>query len=174
MRRQTPLLQLAGVAALAGAGLRVSAAFPSLRIPGLSGESLYFIVDLLLILGLVGLFTGIASFRGWVGVLGFVGAIAGFAMVRTGDRLGGADAYQRASAILALSLAVAGLALLRGPGLARYVGAAWLASFAVGLAGTVLHWPQGFLVASLLFCLGFGFGGLALLVNDGASAGRGR
>jgi hypothetical protein len=163
MRHDSILLRLAGAAALLGAALRVAAAFPAVRLPGLAGEPLYFAVDLLLMLGLVGLFAGISRFRGWLGTLGFVGALAGFALVRTGARLGAIGAYERSSAILGLSLAVAGLALLGGKGLARYAGGAWIASLAVGLAGTALHMPVGFLVASLLFCLGFGLGGLILL-----------
>lgn len=165
MTNDKSLIQLAGVAALAGAGLRVAAAFPSLHIPSLSGEPLYFAVDLLLTLGLIGLLAGVARFRSWLGVLGFAGAVAGFELVRTGARLGGGDAYQRSSAILALSLAVAGLALVGGKGLSRYVGGAWLASFAIGLLGSLLHWPTGFFAASLLFCLGFGLGGVVLLAG---------
>jgi hypothetical protein len=42
-------------------------------------------------------------------------------------------------------------------------------SLAVGLAGTLTHWPAGFVVASLLFCLGFGLGGLALLKGPEAA-----
>lgn len=163
MHREALLLRLAGLAALGGAGLRLAAAFPALRIPGLSGEALYFTVDLLLSLGLVGLFAGSSRFRTWLGALGFAGALAGFELVRTGARLGGPDAYQRGSAILGLGLAVAGLALVQGKGLTRYAGGAWLISLAVGLAGSALHWPAGFLVASLLFCLGFALGGVALL-----------
>ncbi len=171
MRHDTILLRLAGVAALIGAGLRAAAAFPSVHIPVLSPEALYFTIDLLLTLGLVGLFAGIAAFRGWLGAVGFVGAVAGFELVRTGERLGGADAYQRSSAILGLALAVAGIALVRGSGLARYAGGAWIASFAVGLAGTALHWPAAFQAASLLFCAGFALGGLALLAETAAGGG---
>src|SRR4051794_17921644 len=106
MPHDKTLLSLAGAAALAGAALRIAAAFPSVRIPYMGGETLYFAVALLLMLGLVGLFAGIGRFRSWLGVLGFAGALAGFALVRTGDRLGGGDAYQRSAAILGLALAV--------------------------------------------------------------------
>jgi hypothetical protein len=46
-------------------------AFPALKIPGFSGEALYFAIDLLLTLGLVGLFASLAPFRTWLGALGF-------------------------------------------------------------------------------------------------------
>jgi hypothetical protein len=168
MRHDTVLLRLAGLSALTGAALRAAAAFPRLRVPILRPEALYLTIDLLLTLGLIGLFGGIARFRGWLGVLGFVGAVAGLELIRTGERLGGGEAYQRSSAALALSLAVAGVALVREPGLARYAGGAWIASFVVGLAGTALHWAPAFQAASLLFCAGFALGGLVLLVEGGA------
>jgi hypothetical protein len=155
------LLRLAGVAAVAGAGLRAAGAFPGLGFPGQGTEALYFAIDLMLSLGLVGLFVGVGRFRTWLGVVGFAAGLAGFELVRTGERLGGG--YQSSSAILGLALAVAGLALLGGKGFVRYAGVAWLASLAVGLAGTALHWAPGFTAASLLFCLGFGLGGIVLL-----------
>ena len=172
MSHDKVLLRLAGLACLAGAGLRAAGAFPSLHIPGQGTEAIYFAVDLLLSLGLVGLFAGIARFRSWLGVVGFAGALAGFELIRTGERLGGGDAYQRSSAILGLALAICALALVGGRGLARYAGVAWLASLAVGLAGTALHLAMGFTIASLLFCLGFALGGLVLL-QGGEAGGRG-
>jgi hypothetical protein len=162
------LIRLAGLCALGGAGLRVATAFPSVHVPVLGSEALYLTIDLLLTLGLFGLFAGLSRFRGWLGTLGFVGAVAGFALVRTGERLGERDAYQLASSVLALGLAIAGLALVGCKGIARFAGVAWLASLALGLVGTAVHWGPAFQVASLLFCLGFGLGGLALLLGDDA------
>ncbi|HEY0438181.1 MAG TPA: hypothetical protein VGC92_16185 [Phenylobacterium sp.] len=165
------LLRLAGLACLVGAGLRAAGAFPSLHVPYQGTEALYFAVDLLLTLGLVGLFAGVARFRTWLGVVGFVGALAGFELIRTGARLGGGDAYQRNSAILGLALAVAGLALLGGKGVVRFVGVSWLTSIAVGLAGAALRLPMAFTAASLLFCAGFVFAGVVLL-QGGEAGGR--
>ena len=163
MRQDTLLVRLAGVAALAGAALRLSTAFPVVRIPGLGAEAVYFLIDLLLTIGLIGLVAGVARLRTWLGALGFVGALAGFELIRTGSRLAGPDAYQTSSAVLAFSLGVAGLALVQGKGLGRYAGAAWLASLAVGAGGAMLHWQPAFLVASVLFCAGFAIGGVLLL-----------
>jgi hypothetical protein len=162
MTRDAIALRLAGLSALAGAALRVAAAFPSLRIPLLPPESLYFLVDLLLSLALVGLLAVVGRFRTWLGLVGFVGALAGFELVRTGDRLAGGG-YQRGAAVLGVALAVAGLALLGGKGATRLMGAAWLASFAVGAVGQMMAWPVAFTAASLLFCAGFGLGGVVML-----------
>lgn len=165
--RNDILLRLAGAAALAGAALRLNAAFPTLDIPLLSGEPLYFTIDLLLTLGLIGLFAGFASFRTWLGTLGFAGAIGGFLLIRTGERLLGASAYEVASGVLSGSLAVGGLALVLGGWLGRFVGAAWIGAFVVGLAGTLAHWSMGFTIASAAFCGAFALGGAGLIVGRG-------
>ncbi len=167
MRLDPTLLRLAGFAALAGALLRLVAAFPAIQISGLGQQSLYFAVDGLLTLGLIGLMAGTDRLRTWLGALGFVGAILGFELIRTGDQLGGEGGYQRGAAVLSLALAIMGLALVRGQSLVRHAGWAWLASFAVGLAGSLAHQPVGFLAASLLFCLGFAIGGVVLLRGGG-------
>ncbi|MBI1200535.1 MAG: hypothetical protein GC203_21960 [Phenylobacterium sp.] len=164
MRQDTLLLRLAGACALLGALLRLNAAFPTVTIPRLSGETLYLTIDVLLMLGLIGLFAGLPKFRGWLGAAGFVGAILGFALIRTGARLPlPGDAYQTASAVLGLALAVAGAGLVPGGGVGRWVGVGWIASFVVGLAGVALHWPMGFTAASALFCTGFALGGAGLI-----------
>jgi hypothetical protein len=164
MRQDTLLLRLAGVAALAGALLRLNAAFPTVALPRLSGEALAFATDLLLALGLIGLFAGLPKFRNWLGAAGFVGAVAGFLLVRSGGRLAlPGDDPRTASAVLALSLAAAGASLLPGGGVGRWVGAGWIAALAAGLAGALLHWPMGASVGVALSCAAFALGGAALL-----------
>jgi hypothetical protein len=166
MRQDDLLLRLAGVAALAGAALRLNAAFPTVAIPRLSGEALWFTIDLLLMLGLIGLFTGLAKFRSWLGTVGFVGAVAGFALIRTGARLPlPGDGYQTASAVLAAALALAGLGLVLGGGAGRWIGAGWIAALVVGLAGTLLHWPTGLTAGSALLSASFALGGAILLAG---------
>jgi hypothetical protein len=162
MRHDADFLRLAGLAALAAAALRLTAINPQLAIPGLRGETLYFAVDLLITLGLLGMFCGITRFRTLAGAAGFVGALAGVALIRTGERLGGEDAYQRAGLVLIVSLAVAGWSLAARRGLIRYVGLAWLASPVVGALGQALRLPVAQNLAVILFCLGLGLGGVVL------------
>ena len=169
MTRDSLLVRLGGLAALAGAALRAATAFPRVHIPALGPQALYFTIDLLLTAGLVAIFCGVGRMRTWLGALGGLGALAGLLLIRTGDRLGGADGYQRGAAVLALGLALAGLAMLGGKGLTRFAGVAWLASFAVGAAGAMLRWPLGFTVASLLFCAGFALAGV-VAVRGGEQA----
>ena len=171
MRANDLLIRGAGLAALAGAALRLTTAFPQLELGALPDEAAYLVVDVLLTLGLFGLFCGLPKFRGVLGTLGFVGAVAGIELIRTGERLLGASAYETAAAVLSLSLAIAGAALIPAGGLARFVGAAWLASFVVGFAGGLVAWPPAFLIASVLFCVGFALGG-GLLLAGGAGGKR--
>jgi hypothetical protein len=163
MSEDRALLRLGGAAAIVGGILRLAAAWPDLPLSPAGREMLYFLVDLVLVLGLIGLFGGLPRFRSWLGWMGFVGAVAGFLMVRTGDRLAGPGSYMIAASVVAAALALAGLSLITAKGLVRYTGAAWIASFLVAMGGVIVKAPGSFLVASLLFCLGFILGGVALV-----------
>ena len=164
MRHDTLLLRLAGGCAILGAALRLNVAFPTVSVPNLSREALEFAIDALLALGLVGLFAGFQRFRTWAAAAGFVGALLGILLIRTGGRLplpGGSG--QTAATVLALSLAVAGAGLVPGGGVARWMGVGWIAAFALGLAGTLLHWPTGAVAAVALTCAAFALGGAGLV-----------
>ncbi len=160
MQHDEQLLRAAGLAALAGAVLRSVFLFA----PRLGLEWLYLTVDVLCTAALVGLFAGHQAFRSWVGPIGFVGAMVGFDLIRTGRLPGGPDPHQPGPTVVAVSLAVCGIALWRAGGLGRWAGLAWISSLLVGVA-TLLHPSQGLLFGILLFIVGFGLGGLSLLVG---------
>ena len=158
------LVRFAGFCALAGALLRAIAAWPDLPLLEPSIQKLYFGIDLLLTLGLIGVLADTPRLRTWLGALGFAGALAGIELIRTGDQIGGPGGYSRGTSVLALSLGLVGLVLLiREQGLARLAGLAWIASLIAGLAGSFSGNSQGFLAASLLFCLGFALAGIRLI-----------
>ena len=158
------LVRAAGAAALMGALLRALAAWPALPLSDTGTQLLYLVIDFLLTLGLVGGFVEMTRLRTWLGTLGFLGALGGILLVRTGDQLGGEGGYSRATSVLALALAMVGLVLLiRERGFARLAGIAWIASLTTGLAGSFGGISWGFLAASLLFCLGFALVGLRLM-----------
>ncbi len=161
------LVRCAGVAALVGALLRALAAWPALPLSDTGMQLLYLVIDFLLTLGLVGAFVEMTRLRTWLGTLGFLGAMGGFLLIRTGDQLGGEGGYARATSVLALALAMVGLVLLvRERGVARLAGLAWIASLATGLVGSFGGVSWGFLAASLLFCLGFALAGLRLIRTE--------
>jgi hypothetical protein len=157
------VFRLAGLSSIAGAVLRVIAAAPSLPLTAQAAESLYLAIYALLLIGLLGIFSDADRLRRAIGAAGFVVAIAGLLLIRTGPRVGSLGEFQAAAAVLALGLAVVGAAALRERGLLRWMGAMWVASFVAGLAGAVMHVAAAFLVAVLLFCAGFVIAGVRLL-----------
>jgi hypothetical protein len=162
------LFRIAGVAAMAGALLRLVTAIPSILAGRQGREGLYLTVDLLLLFGLFGLFAHQARLRRGIGPLGFAIAVLGFVLIRTGPRIGAFATYEFAASVLAIGLAVMAASVIRVHGWMRATGAAWIASLVVGLVGAALRAPFGFLAASLLFCLGFAFAGMLLLASPEA------
>ena len=149
------LLRLAAVAGIVGAVLRALFVAPVTAISPAEAEIAYLVVDCLLVLALSGLVAGVAEFRTPLGVLGYAGAVIGLLIVRSAGRLGDeAAAYQLGSEVVALSLAVAGVALMRRPGLARGAGLSWIASLGLGAAAGLLNQPALLLAAAVMFCVG--------------------
>jgi hypothetical protein len=151
-----------------GAALRLATTVPGgLNTPPLA-EPVYFTIDVLLTLGLIGLFTGMSALRTRAGAIGFALAILGILTIRTGPRLlSGQTYYTVGAGLIALGLAIAGLNLIRTQGLTRLVGAAWIASFVVGMFAAMSGIGALITLAAILFCVGFGIGGLFLVQRRG-------
>ena len=159
------LFRAAGLASAAGALLRLAAAVPAVLPDPQAREGLYLSVDLLLLFALFGLFAHEPRLRRGPGVLGFVVAVAGFVLIRTGARVGVLGDYQAAALVLSVGLSIMGAALLGAGGWVRAAGLAWIAALVMGLAGAALHAPLGFLAASLLFCVAFALVALRLFTR---------
>ena len=108
-------------------------------------------------LTLVALFANQARLRGAVGTAGFLIAIAGFLLIRTGARAELPGGYHTAASAVSVGLALMGAALLLGGPWSNAVAAAWIAALAVGIAGAVLASPLAFMAAGVLVALGFAF-----------------
>ena len=155
------LFRLAAGAALIGALLRAGSSLP-LPLDATGLEGLYLAIDILLVFSLFGLFAHEPRLHTALGVLGFVAAVVGFLLIRTGARVGDIGGYQLAAAVVSIGLALMGLALLRAGGWSARAGMAWLAALIVGLASSVFASAPGFTAAGLLVALGFAFAAGAL------------
>ncbi len=148
-------LKLAAVAGLIGGVLRALFVAPVTALPPADVEIAYLAVDCLLVLALSGMAAGIREFRTSLGLLGYAGAVVGLLIVRSAGRVGDETAvYQLGSEVVALSLAVAGVALMRRKGLARYAGLSWIVSLGLGGAAGLLTQPALLLAAAIFFCVG--------------------
>jgi hypothetical protein len=159
------LFLISAIAAISGGLARIAASLP-LGLDGVSAEWLYSAIDVLLLLGLIGIYLQRAERLGFLGVASFGIAVAALSFI------GGPDAdpfgfstYEQGAATLAIALVGLSLAWVRAGEQPLIAPACWFGSvIAAGVLGLVPSLAQyGFTVAGMLFGAGFVAGGVALL-----------
>lgn len=165
------LYRLSGVAAIAGGLLRIASSFPLIE-DETTLQWLYTGIDILLLMGIIGIYLQRAERLGFLGLTSFGVAVAALSFI------GGPDAdpfgfstYEQGAAALAIALVGLSMAWVRAGEKPVWPALAWFASVvAVGLLGTIQPLaPFGMPAAGVLFGLGFVLAGLPLV---GVSAGR--
>jgi hypothetical protein len=160
------LFRLSGGSALAGGLLRVVSAFP-LGFEAMTLEALWSLIDVLLSLGLIGIYLARAEALGFLGLAGFVLAMAAFSFIGGPDAdVFGFSTYEQGAAVLAIALAGLSIAWLRAG--IRPLAAPLLWFGSVIVAGVLQMLPHplpqyGFMAAGILFGLAFAAGGIDLL-----------
>lgn len=160
------LYRLAGAAALVGGGARITATFPILRDP-VSLEWLYTTIDVLLLLGLIGIYLQRAQRLGFLGLASFGVAVAALSFI------GGPDAdpfgfstYEQGATTLAIAMVGLAIAWLRAGERPIWAPLLWFSSVvAAGVLG-MLPAPLpsfGLHAAGILFGAGFAVAGLYLV-----------
>ncbi len=160
------LFKLSGLAALMGGFFRIASAFP-LPFGALALEALWDATDVLLTLGLIGVYLARADRLGLLGLAGFVLSMAALSFI------GGPDAnpfgfstYEQGAAALAISLLGLSIAWLRAGERPIAPPLLWFGSvLAAGVLG-MLPAPIpsfGFPVAGALFGAAFAVAGLDLM-----------
>jgi hypothetical protein len=159
------LFRLSGFAALAGGALRIAAAFP-LTENAVTIEWLYTAIDVLLLFGLMGIYLARATRLGFLGLASFAVAIAALSFI------GGPDAdpfgfstYEQGAAALAIAMVGLSIAWVRAGERPFAPPICWFASvICVGVLNMIPQIAQyGFVLAGVLFGMGFMLAGLALL-----------
>lgn len=159
------LYRLSGLAALAGGLLRVGSSFPLAQDP-ITLEWLYTGIDVLLLLGLIGIYLSRAEKLGFLGLASFGVAAAALSFI------GGPDAdpfgfstYEQGAAALAIAMVGLSVAWIRDGERPLAPPLCWFASvIAVGLLNFIPIVSQyGMTVAGVLFGLGFALAGIPLL-----------
>jgi hypothetical protein len=90
-----PFMLAAGIAALTGGVLRIIAIFTTGTFAPQTLAWFYFLIDVLLMLGLVGWYVPRADRLGGIGLIGFVTAAGAILLIRSAGLLG-ADTFRRA------------------------------------------------------------------------------
>ncbi|MGE3931147.1 MAG: hypothetical protein AB7G05_13365 [Hyphomonadaceae bacterium] len=158
------MFQLSGAAALAGGLLRMASALP-LPLAPLQAEALWAVIDVLLTLGLIGVYLARAERLGHLGLAAFVLAIAALSFI------GGPDAdpfgfstYEQGAATLVIALVGLSIAWLRAGERPLAPPLLWFASALAGgamAADAAAGWA--FMAAGLLFGAAFVAAGLSLI-----------
>lgn len=165
------LYRLSGVAAIVGGLLRIASSSPLIE-DETTLQWLYTGIDILLLMGIIGIYLQRAERLGFLGLTSFGVAVAALSFI------GGPDAdpfgfstYEQGAAALAIALVGLSMAWVRAGEKPVWPALAWFASVvAVGLLGTIQPLaPFGMPAAGVLFGLGFVLAGLPLV---GVSAGR--
>ena len=155
--QQNLSIRLSGVAAVAGGLLRAIS-------PALADRPwapmLWLAIDVLLLLGLIGLYARWAGATGRLGLALFVVCVAGVLTVRSQGAVPGA--YAAGAAVWSLGLAALGVRLLFVKRTPRIGPALWIAAVPAGLAG-----PLGMTVAGVLFGIGYAAAGAKLARGEG-------
>lgn len=169
------LYRLSGAAAIAGGALRIASSFPLITDP-VSLEWLYTGIDVLLLMGLIGIYLVRAERLGFLGLTSFAVGLAALSFI------GGPDAdpfgfstYEQGAYTLAIALIGLSLAWIRTGEKPIWPPLCWIGSvIAVGVLNFIPPLSgYGLAAAGVLFGLGFVLAGLPLLaLNAGRGAQR--
>jgi hypothetical protein len=155
------LVRAAGVAAVVGGLLRIANSFAGRWMGERTLGIVYFVEDLLLLAGLLGIYLSQRRAQGIVGLVGFALGVLGLFTIRSASLFGWIG-YQLGAAELLIGLSIlAARTISTGQ---RAVPALFFASLALGLLSLVpaLAGPCA-LLAAIAFGLGFALAGLRLL-----------
>jgi hypothetical protein len=164
MGEQT-LFRLLGGAAVLGGVLRIAAAFVPWEQNVAWLEAFYFVIDVALLFGLMGIYFADHARLGVAGFAAFALAETGIASIVGPDGMAfGLDVYQLGVFAISIGLAVLGIVMLMVRAGSVIAASCWILSLVVGLAATFANQPEaGFVAGGILFGLGFVAAGAALI-----------
>jgi hypothetical protein len=147
MRRES-LLRAGGWAAVIAGALRVAASFTSSLGSELERQSLYFLIDLLLMVAVLGAYVEEHDVVGGWGAAGCLTTLVGILLVRSSRALPGLDLYPAGAAAVAVGWAVLELASWWAGKASVLVPLLFVLSIATAVVGQVVGYAQAASVAS--------------------------
>jgi hypothetical protein len=153
------LIRCGGLAAMIAGILRgVNSFLPSSA--ELTIELLYLLTDIFLLFGMMGLYAFQHQESGWWGFLGFLLAIIGIAVIRTGN-IAGVKIYAIGALIFAAGLILFAIGSWIAHKLPRWVSFVWILSTIIGFVGYFIPgFSLFFVISGVLFGVGFACAGL--------------
>lgn len=155
------LMRFGAWAAMAAGVLRIASTFIPYEANSAPLETLYAIIDLGLVFGLIAIYLATAGAVGRIGLLAFVVALSGVTSIVGPDTVTfGVDLYRIGALVFVLGLGVLALQFFRAR-ILRAAAALWLLTLASSLASAFIS--QAFLAAGLTLGAGYVLAGMFLL-----------
>lgn len=159
--RAAGLVRFGAVAAVIGGGLRIVSSFVPYEAGSATLETLYGVIDLCLLFGLLAVYVASAEVVGMFGLAMFLVALAGVASIVGPDAQAfGIDFYRVGALVFVIGLAGLSVQLVRARRMMASA-ALWTATLVASLASIAL--PQAFLAAGICIGAGYVAAGLSLL-----------
>ena len=159
--RAAGLVRFGAVAAVIGGGLRIVSSFVPYEAGSATLETLYGVIDLCLLFGLLAVYVASAEVVGMFGLAMFLVALAGVASIVGPDAQAfGIDFYRVGALVFVIGLAGLSVQLVRARRMMASA-ALWIATLVTSLASMAL--PQAFLAAGICIGAGYVAAGLSLL-----------
>jgi len=164
MGEQT-LFRILGGAAVLGGVLRIVSAFVPWEQNLAWLEAFYFVIDVALLFGLMGVYFAERARLGFAGFAAFALAETGIGSIVGPDGMAfGLDVYQLGVFAISIGLAILGMVMLVTRAGSALAASCWILSLVVGLAATFANQPEaGFVAGGILFGVGFVVAGVALV-----------
>jgi hypothetical protein len=157
------LIRLGGLAAIIAGVVRGLNSFLPNSTTGVTIELLYLFTDLLILLGMVGLYGFQHRESGAWGLLGFLLAILGIVMIRSGA-ISGVNLYPAGAFIFTVGLSVFAVGSWIASKLPRWVSVFWVLSTVVGVVGYFVPRVDFILFVCSGVFFGVGFAGAGFRV----------
>ena len=168
--RSDTLVRIGGVAAILGGLLRAAGSFPSWADSEAERQSLYFVVDLLLLLGVFAAYAQNHEASGRLGAGGFLTTVAGILLVRSSRAVPGLDLYPEGALSVIIGWVLLSLTWWKRANGSGFVPLMFVLSAVTGLVGQIVARADGlFVVSGVIFGAAMvGVGRQVLLVADAA------
>jgi hypothetical protein len=164
------IIRAGALAAIAGGALRAVASFAPIVIASdLWRESLYVVVDMCLVVGLLAFYSQRSERLGRWGTIGLAVALVGIAAVRMNRLISPLDLYAVGALATACGVMILTIRAWIATGIQVWVPAAFIFSILVGVVGNVVHGGNALFVCSGVM-FGIAFTGLGVKTWTSASS----
>jgi hypothetical protein len=128
--------RLSGVAAVAGGVLRIANSFTSGAFDVRTRDFAYFVTDVMLLFGFLGIYLPRRALLGRVGLAGFVSGVVGILIIRSSTSFG-PNGYVLGAGLLVIGLSAQSVVMLARTGLPKLPPVLWLTSLLLAMAGAL-------------------------------------